>query len=352
MEEFKRMFGEYPSRRVSSPLEKGDHPELDTSDLLDEDGIRMYQSLIGTLQWTISLGRFDVATAVMSMSSFRVAPRKGHLERLKRVCGYLYKFKDGCIRVRTGIPDYSDLPAKEYDWERTVYGKSREVLPDDAPAAKGKRVVITVYKDANLNHDLTTGKAVSGILTFINQTPIDWYTKKQATVETATYGSEFASAKTAVQQIAALRTTLRYLGVPVGGPTFLFGDNESVVKSGSIPHSLLHKRHHALAYHKVREAIASKMVAFYHLPGVINPADILSKHWGHSCLYHQLLKPILFYYGDTLDLLEHTIVADNTMEEQEGSDKFPVAPGITSTLRTSIGTSKEVGVGGLAAGKY
>lgn len=313
MEEYKRMFGEYPSRRVSSPLEKGDHPEMDTSELLDEDGIRMYQSLIGTLQWTISLGRFDIATAVMSMSSFRVAPRKGHLDRLRRICGYLYKFKDGCIRVRTGIPDFTDLPSKEYDWERTVYGKVRELIPDDAPSPKGKRVVVTVYKDANLNHDLSTGKAVSGILMFINQTPVDWYSKKQATVETATYGSEFASAKTAVQQIAAFRTTLRYLGVPVSGPTYLFGDNESVVKSGSIPHSLLHKRHHALAYHKVREAIASGMVSFHHLPGVINPADILSKHWGHSCLYHQLLKPILFYFGDTLDLLDEAPPTGETL---------------------------------------
>ena len=53
---------------------KSDHPELDESKLPDADGIRMYQSLIGTLQWTITLGRFNVATVVMTMSGFRVAP--------------------------------------------------------------------------------------------------------------------------------------------------------------------------------------------------------------------------------------------------------------------------------------
>ena len=237
VDSYKQLFGEAPKHNVQSPLEKNDHPELDDSPLLDEDGISKYQSLIGTLQWTISLGRFDIATAVMTMSSFRVAPREGHLERLKRVCGYLSKFKAACIRVRTEEPDFSDLPHKEYDWARTVYGKVREQRAVDAPTPKGKRVVTTTYKDANLYHDLTTGKAVSGVLHFLNQTPIDWFTKKQATVESATYGSEFAAAKSAIQQIAALRITLQYLGVEISDSSYLFGDNESVVKSGTIPHS-------------------------------------------------------------------------------------------------------------------
>ena len=48
--------------------------------------------MIGALQWAVSLGRFDIHTAVMTMGSFRVAPREGHLQRLKRVYGYLRKY--------------------------------------------------------------------------------------------------------------------------------------------------------------------------------------------------------------------------------------------------------------------
>ena len=84
-----KMFGSKPSTKYSSPLEKNDHPELDTSDLLNDAGIVQYQSLIGILQWTITLGRFDLGTAVMTMSGFRVAPRIGHLACLRRICGYL-----------------------------------------------------------------------------------------------------------------------------------------------------------------------------------------------------------------------------------------------------------------------
>jgi hypothetical protein len=85
------MFGEPPKHNVSSPLEKGDHPELDTSEFLDKMGIKTSQSMIGALQWMVTIGRFDILTAVTTMSSFRAAPRVGHLERLKKIYGFLSK---------------------------------------------------------------------------------------------------------------------------------------------------------------------------------------------------------------------------------------------------------------------
>ena len=124
---------------------------------------------------------------------------------------------------------------------------------------------------------MATGRSVSGILHLINQTPFEWYSKKQSTVETATYGSEFTAARLAVDQIMSHRILLRYLGVPVQQTTYMFGDNQSVVNSSTIPHGKLHKRHTALSYHRVREAIVAKIISFIYIPGKINPADILRK---------------------------------------------------------------------------
>ena len=76
---------------------------------------------------------------------------------------------------------------------------------------------------------------------FCQQTPVDWYSKKQATVETAKYGSEFVAAKTATAQIKDIRQTMRYLGAPITTKSFLFGDNRSVVTSATLPHSRLTK---------------------------------------------------------------------------------------------------------------
>ena len=82
-------------------------------------------------------------------------------------------------------------------------------------------------------------------------------------MEAATYGSEVVAAKTAAEQMMDLRKTLRYLGVPIMTKAYMFGDNKSVVMSSTIPQSILNKRHNMLSYHRVREAIAAKILEFY-----------------------------------------------------------------------------------------
>ena len=89
----------------------------------------------------------------------------------------------------TDQPDYSFLPDQDFDWTNSVYGNVQEILPDDMPDPLGEAVITTTTMDANLNHCLATGKSLTGCLHFVNKTPVNWYSKKQATVETATYGS-------------------------------------------------------------------------------------------------------------------------------------------------------------------
>jgi hypothetical protein len=297
---YARMFGSKP-KQYTTPLEQGDHPEMDDSAELDLEGTKKYQSMIGNLQWVVQIGRFDITTAVMTLASFRANPRQGHLDRCKRIYGYLYKMRNGIIRIRTEEPDYSALPEKVYDWEQSVYAGAEELMPHDAPTPLGKPVVMSTFVDANLYHDLVTGRSVTGVLHLFNKTVVDWFSKKQATVETATYGAEFVAARTAMEQIIDLRIELRYLGVTVKGSTMMFGDNESVVNSSSMPHARLHKRHNALLFHKVREGIAAGIAKFHHVRSPDNPADILSKQWGYKAAWPHL-QALLFWEGDTMDL--------------------------------------------------
>ena len=223
LESYERMFKEKP-RKSRPPLEGGDHPELDTSELCDDHQTKQFQTLIGQLQWLISLGRFDIAVHVMSLSRFRAQPRKGHLDRAKRIVGYLLFLPDGAIRFRTGEPDFSSLKDQEYDWTRSVYSGACEQIPHDIPKPLGKHGQTTHYVDANLHHDLATGKAVTAALHFLNQTPIDAYSK----------------------------------------------------------------RHHLVSYHRVKEAIAAKYISFHWKDGKSNPADILSKHWEFATVWPML----------------------------------------------------------------
>ena len=145
---------------------------------------------MGQLQGLITLGRYDIQSQVVSMSRFRAALRKGHLERLKWIYAYVIRTKDYGIRFRVHQPDNSYLPEQNFYWTHTVYGDAKEIIPEGIPKPLGKTVTSTITVVANLNHCLVTGRSLTGCLHFVNQTPMDSYSKRQATVDTTTYGSE------------------------------------------------------------------------------------------------------------------------------------------------------------------
>jgi hypothetical protein len=92
----------------------------------------------------------------------------------------------------------------------------------------------------------------------------------------------------------------------------MFGDNKSIVDSSMQLHAKLHKRHTMVSFHRVREAIASGIVGFFYIPGDINPADILSKHWGYAQV-RECLKSLLFWKGDTAN-----IIVENPTSQAKG----------------------------------
>ena len=88
----------------------------------------------------------------------------------------------------------------KYDLSDAVYGNVQEIIPNNCPKPLDISVTITTTLDANLLHCLAPGASLTACLPFCNQTPTHWYSKKQATVERATYGSEFVAAKTPLKR--------------------------------------------------------------------------------------------------------------------------------------------------------
>ena len=129
----------------------------------------------------------------------------------------------------------------EYDWAHSVYGTAAKLQREDWPTPRGKHVTLSHFIDANLYHNIVMGRSVTGILHLANKMPIDWCSKKQGTIKTATFGSEFATTRTCTEQIIDLRDTLRYMGVPIREKSYMFGDNKTVVDSSNTPHGKLHK---------------------------------------------------------------------------------------------------------------
>ena len=122
------MFKQDPPKNMRTPLDKNDHPELDDTELLTGESKQHYLTMIGQLQWLVTLGRFDIHAQVTTMSRLRSAPRKVHLERLQRIYGYVLKTKYCSTRYRTEEPDYSYLPNMKHDWSYTVYGNVQEII--------------------------------------------------------------------------------------------------------------------------------------------------------------------------------------------------------------------------------
>ena len=213
---FKDMFGELPRKR-ETPLPPNDHPEMDTSELLEDDGVEKHPSLTGQWQWAVSLGGWDIQMAVMTMSGFQVAPRSGHLNRLKNICGHLRGFPHQKIRFRTDPPDMIAFNnSKDHNWAVTACSEEPEDIPLDAPEELGEELALTHHFDANPMHDVVAGKAVTGCLHLLNKTPICSHSKKQGSVETATFRAKFSAAGTCMEQIIDLRNTLRHPGVNPG----------------------------------------------------------------------------------------------------------------------------------------
>ena len=299
MKSYERQFGSLP-RKQSSPLTEGDHPELDISDLLDDDKRSLYMSLVGALQWAVTLGRFDIAYATMVMSRFRAEPRVGHMEHILHIYGYLRKYPDGRIRFRMRCPDNELLfENTDANWMYSVYGEREVSLFEGLPKPKGKAARISTFIDSGLHHCKVTGKVSTGVLQFVNQTPVDWGAWKQSTVERTTYGAEFVAARIGTDRIIDLQFTLQAMGVPVEEPSWMFGDNHSVLTSSTIPHSVMSKRWVALSYHRVRAAIAHGILRFCHVDTSNNVSDVLTKSLGHMKMW-PLIQPLLFWKGDTM----------------------------------------------------
>ena len=107
------------------------------------------------------------------------------------------------------------------------------------------------------------------------------------------------AARIATEQIMDLRITLMSMGVPLDGASWLLGANQSVIISSTVPHSTLKKRHNALSYHRVRAAIAAKIVKFAKIDGKDNPSDVCTKFLPWA-VFWPLIQPMLFWKGETV----------------------------------------------------
>jgi Reverse transcriptase (RNA-dependent DNA polymerase) len=279
--------------KTSCMFPSGWKPELDVTPLLNSEDASYYQQQIGVLRWMCELGRVDINTEISMLAAFSVAPRQGHLAAVLHLFAYLKQHSESKMVFDPSKMDHPPMP--NYDWA-SFYRDAKEMIPPNAPEPRGNSVQTTCFADSDHAGDLVSRKSRTGVLVYANRAPIIFYSKKQGSIETSSFGSEFSALKTAAELVEGLRYKLRMMGCPLDGPTCMFADNMSVVHNCSKPESVLKKKSNSIAFHYVRSLCAtspSPTIFVVWVKSEDNPADMFTKtHAGPVRM--RLAKMVLF----------------------------------------------------------
>ena len=153
----------------------------------------------------------------------------------------------------------------------------KEVLPSNAPEGRGKGFIMRIYVDSDRAGIETTRRSRTGFLCMLNNAPIYWTSKRQGSVKTSSFGSEYTAMKECCEYSRGLRYKLRMMGIPIYGPTYIYGDNQSVLVNSTIPTSVLKKKSSSIAYHFVREGVAADEWRIQYISTNNNVADLFTK---------------------------------------------------------------------------
>ena len=266
------------------PYPSSYRPELDVTNELNEEQLNRFQQLIGILRWAIELGRIDIYTEVSCLSQQLCNAREGHLLAVYKIFRYLQvnlnKNPGRIVFDGTYVPTdeqiFSESVVDPEEWNE-FYPEACEALPGKMIEPRGSPVKVRAYVDANHAGNLANRRSHTGIFIYVNNALITWYSKRQNTVESSSFGSEYVALRIATEMVEALRYKLRTFGIPIEGATEILCDNKAVVTNSSIPTSVLNKRHNAICYHRVREVQAAGTIRVGWIEGQYNLADLLTK---------------------------------------------------------------------------
>ena len=263
-------------KRADNPFVIGYEPSLDVSPLLTPDEASYYNTMIGVLRWIVELGRVDIATEVSLLSSYLAQPREGHFEAALHIMSHLGQRHNSRMVYDPTYPTIDPDDFQRCDWDH-YYEGATEAIPVNAPKPRGKEVDLRAMVDSDHAGDPQTRRSRTGYFIFCNMALIDWFSKRQPTIETSVFGAEFVALKNVVEKLRGLRYKLRMMGVPLSGPSYVYGDNMSVIRNTQKPESTLKKKSNSICYHAVREAVASGELLTAHIRTHDNCADLLTK---------------------------------------------------------------------------
>ena len=124
------------------------HPADDTSVELTAEGLKYYQELIGILHWAIEIRRLHILLEVSLLSSHLALPRKGHLEQVYHIFGYLKKIPQQRIYMDPDYPSITEDRFIKHNWT-DFYWYAEELIPPNMPEPRGRIMTMHCFVDSD-----------------------------------------------------------------------------------------------------------------------------------------------------------------------------------------------------------
>ena len=117
----------------------------------------------------------------------------------------------------------------------------------------------------------------------------------QSITATSSTKAEFMAAVSAAKHAKCLRSILKELGFPPSGPTPIYEDNSSAIAIINAKTPTERSRHIDIQHFAIQDWKEAGDILINYLPGVINPADDLTKPLGWV-LHHRHVRRFMGHY--------------------------------------------------------
>jgi hypothetical protein len=168
---------------------------------------------------------------------------------------WAHRYRHGSICLAS--PTYPDIDVTKFndgaEWSN-FYGVVQDAIPPHMPKPKGKALVVRLFVDSDHAADKSLRRSPTGFILYLKHAPVIWYSKRQRTIESSVFGTEFVATRTGIEAGRALRYKLRMMGIPIDEPMYCFGENMSVIHNTQKPESTLKKKSNSICYHFCRSS--------------------------------------------------------------------------------------------------
>ena len=144
------------------------------------------------------------------ISSHLVLPREGHLKQVHNMFAYLKKYHNSELVFDPSNPIIDEAEFEKKDWTSSEFGHCAgdDILPANMPKARGFGFLVSARFGVDHAGYITTRRSRTGYIAYLNTAPVYWMSKKQNSVETGSFGSEFCAMKHCCEYLQGLRYKL------------------------------------------------------------------------------------------------------------------------------------------------